>query len=154
VREIVVDASVVMKWYLPDERWGGRALRLLEMHVTGDVALLAPSLLPYEVLNALLVAERRGRTEKWMAEEAFEAFRGLELTLVDPFAFDVLSLARPLGRSVYDAAYLSVAAAKKTDLITADERLYHAARERLKWVRWIGEEALADMLNGGRTGPP
>ncbi len=84
------------------------------------------------MLNALLVAERRGRSEQWLAEEAFEAFQGLELTLVDPFAFDVLSVARPFGRSVYDAVYLSVAAAEKTDLITADERLYHATGERLK----------------------
>ena len=146
MREIVVDASVVLKWYLPDEFWGNRALRLLDMHVRGEVALLAPTLLPYEVLNALLVAERRGRADERLTEQSFEAFWGLELTLVDPFALNMLALARPFSRSAYDAAYLSLAEAKKTDLLTDDKRLYRATRERLKWVRWIGEDTLSEFL--------
>lgn len=146
MNEMVVDASVVLKWYLPDESWGDRALRLLDMHVTGEVVLLAPTLLPYEVLNALLVAERRGRADKQLTEESVEAFWGLDLTLVDPFAFDILSMARPFNRSIYDAAYLALAEARKIDLLTDDQRMYHAAGHRLKWLRWIGEDALSGLL--------
>jgi predicted nucleic acid-binding protein len=143
---MVVDASVVLKWYLPDESWGERALRLLEMHVSGEVTLLAPTILPYEVLNALLVAERRGRADKQLTEESFEAFWELELALVDPFAFDILAMARAFRRSIYDAAYMALAGARKIDLLTDDKRLYHAAAHQLKWLRWIGDDALAEFL--------
>jgi len=44
--ELVIDASVVLKWYLTDEEWGQKAIAILERHVAGDVALLAPTILP------------------------------------------------------------------------------------------------------------
>ena len=59
--KLVIDASVVLKWYLVDETYGQEAGKILDQHVAGDVGLLAPTILSYEVLNALLVAERMGR---------------------------------------------------------------------------------------------
>ncbi|MBW2285823.1 MAG: type II toxin-antitoxin system VapC family toxin [Deltaproteobacteria bacterium] len=143
MREMVVDASVALKWYLPDEEWGDRALRILEMHVAGDMALLAPTILPYEVLNALLVAERRGRTAQGLTEDAFQALVELDIALLNPFSEtqEILAMTRPYSRSIYDAAYMAVAWHRKVDLITGDKRLYNAAKGKLKWVRWIGDEA-------------
>jgi predicted nucleic acid-binding protein len=146
MKELVLDASVVLKWYLPDEACGQEAVNILEQHVAGDVALFAPTILPYEVLNALLVAERMGRIAEDVTEEAFHAFLELEINFQDSFreSPNVLSVARSFQRSAYDASYLSLARAKNIDFVTGDKRLYNAVKNKLKWVKWIGD--LADIL--------
>ncbi len=141
MKELVVDASVVLKWYLTDERYGPRALSLLEQHVAGEISLCAPGILPYEVLNALIVAERMKRIPREVTDDAFDGFLDLDITLVDPFSnySHVMSIARTFGRSVYDASYLSLAGARDINLVTGDRRLYNAVKRKLKWVKWIGE---------------
>ena len=139
---MVVDASVVLKWYLTDEEWGQEAVWFLEQHVAGNMALFAPTILPYEVLNALLVAERIGRIAEETTERAFEGFVELEIDFYDPFVdySDILSLARSFHRTVYDASYISLAKKKNIDFVTGDKRLYNAVKEKLKWVKWIGDK--------------
>ena len=139
--ELVIDASVVLKWYLKDEEWGQKAISILEQHVAGNVALLAPTILHYEVLNALLVAERMGRTAENVTEEAFCGFVELEINFLDTFVdyIDILSLARSFRRSIYDGSYISLAKNKNIDFVTGDKRLYNGVKDKLKWVKWIGE---------------
>ena len=141
MKELVLDASVVLKWYLPDEKCGQEALDILGQYVAGNVALIAPAILPYEVLNALLVAERMCRIEEEVTEEAFDGFLELGIELLDPFLdyAHILSLARSFQRSVYDASYLSLAKRNKVNFVTGDKRLYNAVKDELKWVKWIGE---------------
>lgn len=90
-----------------------------------------PSLWFLEVGNVLIVAERRGRIEQAQVGE----FLGLLGSL--PIATDrseasiafvsVLPLARQLGLSCYDAAYLELAQRTGVGLATLDERLSRAA---------------------------
>ena len=140
--EMVVDASIVLKWYLTDEEWGQEAVWFLEQHVAGNMVLFAPTILTYEVLNALLVAERIGRIAEETTERAFEGFVELEIEFSDPFVdySDILSLARSFHRTVYDASYISLAKKKNIDFVTGDKRLYNAVKEKLKWVKWIGDK--------------
>lgn len=146
MKELVLDASVILKWYLPDEEYGQHAYNILEQHVAEEVALLAPTILPYEVLSALLVAERMGRVAEGVTRDAFRAFLDLEIVFQDTFSdhADVLSLARSFRRSVYDASYLCLANKKNVDFVTGDKRLYNAVKGKLAWVKWIGD--LADTL--------
>ncbi|MBW2664528.1 MAG: type II toxin-antitoxin system VapC family toxin [Deltaproteobacteria bacterium] len=51
----------------------------------------------------------------------------------------IISLARSFTRSVYDALYLSVAEERNFDFVTGDKRLYNSVKEKLKWVKWIGQ---------------
>lgn len=51
-KKIVVDASVVAKWYLIEE-YSDNAIKLRNDYVRGLVQIIVPSLLEYEVLNAL-----------------------------------------------------------------------------------------------------
>ena len=49
MKELVIDASVILKWYLPDEEFAPKALNILHRHVSGEIALCAPTILPYEI---------------------------------------------------------------------------------------------------------
>ena len=56
------------------------------------MVLFAPSILAYEVLNGLLVAERMGRIAEEVTEEAFHAFLELEINFQAPMRFWILKL--------------------------------------------------------------
>ena len=117
MKELVIDASVILKWYLPDEEFAQKALNILDRHVSGETALYAPTILPYEILNALLVAERMGRVNEEVTKNAFNAFLDLEINFLNPFLDypGIISLARSFDRSVYDASYLAVAENRNFD---------------------------------------
>ncbi|RPI49931.1 MAG: PIN domain-containing protein [Deltaproteobacteria bacterium] len=141
MKELVIDASVILKWYLPDEEFASKALNILHRHVSGEIVLCAPTILPYEILNAFLMAERRGRVNEEVTRNAFNAFLDLEINFLDPFMDypGIISPARSFDRSVYDASYLAVAEKRNFNFVTGDKRLYNAVRKKLKWVQWIGQ---------------
>jgi len=141
MKELVIDASVILKWYLPDEEFAQKALNILDRHVSGEIALYAPTILPYEILNALIVAERIGRVNEEVTQNAYNAFLDLEINFLNPFLDyqGIISLARSFDRSVYDASYLAVANKRDIDFVTGDRRLFNAVRKELKSVKWIGQ---------------
>jgi predicted nucleic acid-binding protein len=140
MKALVLDASVVLKWFLPDEDFAETALHVLKEYVEGTLELMAPTLLPFELLNGLLVAERRGRISAKVTNGAFAAFLDLDIPLNDPCKgyAEVLPLARTYQRSVYDAAYLTIAVQEGIDFVTGDKRLFNAVEGKLEWVKWIG----------------
>lgn len=140
MKRAVVDASVILKWYLLDEAHGAQALALLQQCTAGKLEILAPSLLMYELLNGLVIAARRARLDQNTISLSFKGFMSLGVRFyeVSFFAEKVLQYCRLYGRSVYDSSYLSLAEQEGVDLITADERLFKSVQKDLPWVRWIG----------------
>ncbi len=120
----VVDASVVIKWFVP-EIHSDRACRLLSATYQA-YQYLAPDLLFPEVGNTIwkkvglaeLTAEDGRRLAADISSIAVETVptRGL---LIDAHA-----LATTTGLTVYDSMYLALAVRLETALITADERLH------------------------------
>ena len=55
-KQAVVDASVVAKWYLV-EKFSEQALRLRDMHISGEIELVAPELLYLRFLIQLDIVE-------------------------------------------------------------------------------------------------
>lgn len=141
MKRSVVDASVILKWYLPDEELGFAALRLLDRFLSDELEILAPSLLEYELLNGLVVAQRRGRIREETTLSAVDGFRNLEMKLSGLSALypKVLHYCTRYGCTAYDASYLAVADDEGVPLVTADRRLQRAVSKDLKWVRWLGE---------------
>ena len=131
---MIVDANVVLRAFFPDEEQA-RAQALIRDHVSGHVQLAAPTLLLYELTNAVLQAVRRGRITDQEGEAILAAFEGMGIGLEPVTWQQMLPLARRFDRSAYDAAYLALAEARGEPLITGDLRLYNAARDTLDWVR-------------------
>jgi predicted nucleic acid-binding protein len=130
---MIIDASVLLSAFFPDEAQA-QAQAILRDHVAGHVRLKAPTLLAYEVSNAVWQAERRGRISGTQADEILRAAAGLEIELLALDWGESLPLARRFGRSAYDAAYLTLAERSGEPLITGDERLYNAVHPALDWV--------------------
>ncbi len=135
---MILDASVLLSAFFPDEAQA-QAQAILRDHAAGHVRLKAPALIVYEVTNAVWQAERRGRISSAQADEILLAASGLDLKLVPLNWGESLPLARRFGRSVYNAAYLTLAERLNEPFITADERLYNGVHSKLKWVVWLGD---------------
>lgn len=135
---MIIDASVVLSAFLPDEEQT-KALSLIQDYVFGQVILSAPTLLVYEVTNAVRQAVRRERIIDTQAEQILLAFDKLQI-VVKPVSWrNMLRFAQRFDRSAYDAAYLALADQTHQPFITGDKRLYNAVCSELEWVKWIGD---------------
>ena len=135
---MIVDASVVLSAFFPDEDQA-QAQALIRDHVIGHVALVAPTLLLYEVTNAVVQAQRQGRISNKQVQEVLTSFEGLRIALRTVTWQEMLPLALQFDRSAYDAAYLALAKITEQPLITGDRRLYNTVHQHLDWVQWIGD---------------
>jgi predicted nucleic acid-binding protein len=136
---MIVDASVILQAFFPDETQD-QAQAVIRDHVAGHIPLVAPTLILYEMTNAVVQAIRRGRITEEDGEAILTAIEGLGIE-IEPVAWQsMLSLAQRFDRSAYDAAYLALAEARGEPLVTGDRRLYHALRDDWDQVLWIGGE--------------
>jgi len=137
----VIDASLVLKWYLSDEEFGENSLRLLQQYLEDKIELLGPTLLEYEILNALVYAQRKGRIDPENISLALEGFfdLGIESAPITNLSPRILFFCQTYKCSAYDSSYLALAEAEGIDLITADRKLFATVKTDLKWVKWIGD---------------
>jgi len=138
---MIVDASVVLRGFFPDEEGHAKTQALIRAYAQGEVELRAPTLLPYEVTNAVLQAIRRDRISPEKGREILIAFEGLGIPTVVVSWQQTLELARTYDRSAYDGAYLALAEETGSKLVTGDRRLYNAVKDCLPWVLWIEDYA-------------
>ncbi len=120
---IVVDASVVLKWFVP-EAGSDAASRLL---ASGE-RLEAPDLLFAEIANAIWKKVLRGqltRAESQLLVSDIEKI-AVDTTPCRALASDAHAIALITSRSVYDSMYVALALRRDTRVITADERFFHA----------------------------
>ena len=141
MKRMVLDASVVLKWYLVDEELGVKAISLLGEYVSNELDILAPSLLEYEIMNGLMIAQKRGRIKEEKILSAIEGFDNLGINLrnLSHLYPQVIHFCKTYNRSVYDASYMALALDEGISLITADEGLFNSIRKDLKWVKWLGD---------------
>ena len=116
----MVDASVVVKWFV-EEEGTDKALEIRDDFVAGDVALHAPSHLPFEVLNALRFSTLCTEERCVQALLALQAYGFTYHPLAGEMGRRALHLAFRGDLSVYDAAYLALARELATKVVTADK---------------------------------
>jgi predicted nucleic acid-binding protein len=130
VSRFVIDASVVLTWCFPDEN-AVLAHKVALMFQQGDSAI-APAFWPHEVLNALLVGEKRKRISTPQIDAFLSDLSTLPVELHSFPAMEVFGRTRELserhGLTAYDAAYFHLAEANGLRLATLDEDLQAACK--------------------------
>jgi predicted nucleic acid-binding protein len=121
---LVLDSSVTVAWYVPDE--GSSATRSLLDRVVEQGAIV-PQHWQLEVGNALLLAMRRRRVSQQRRAEAMEQLLRMQLsvdgeTLNHAWARS-LAIADRHRLTLYDACYLELAQRKGLPLATLDRDL-------------------------------
>lgn len=122
--DIVLDASVLLKWFhTEDEPRVEEAKRLETRFEAGELSVLVPALLWLEVLN---VAARRLRWTREQLERLAARLGAIGFLVVEPELARVARWAAE-GLTAYDAAYLAVAEQTGAQLITDDAELSRRA---------------------------
>jgi predicted nucleic acid-binding protein len=134
-RKVVVDASVVVKWFI-EEEYSEQALKLLDAYKEGLLDLVAPSLLPYEVLNALKYSNVFGEDELKEVAIVLESLQITTFELRSDYARRSLEIAMRKGVTVYDASYVALAELENAAFYTADEKLLRKVKD-LDFVKHI-----------------
>ena len=125
----IADASVVAKWFL-EEADSEPARRLRDDFLEGIVRLRAPSILPFEVLDALRFHPR------FLRRSLPEAARGLDragiptVPLFGDFLDRAVNVSTRDDLTIYDASYIALAELEQCPLYSADEELVALDRGR------------------------
>jgi predicted nucleic acid-binding protein len=134
---LIVDASVAIKWVVPEE------------HSTAAYSLLregsdlrSPDLLWAEAGNILWKKWRRKELTSQEAGEILTDLRQYPLRILptEPLCDLAWNIAQRFDRSFYDSLYLALAVSDSCPLVTADRRLYNALRTTPDFeLVWIGD---------------
>ena len=133
---IVIDASVAVKWFLP-EPLSESAEALLH----GPVVRIAPEHILVEVGHILIIAGRAKKISHADVREAVAALGELvQLRPTQELIGQAIDIAAEVGCTTYDALYVAAAEQCDAALVTADLKLGRqlAAAKRLGRTRILG----------------
>ena len=123
---LVIDASATVCWHFADE-YSDEADAIMA-RLRDDYARV-PGHWWFEVRNALLMGERRGRASPQQTASFLEFLSEFHISIaLRPDENAVMELARRYRLSFYDAAYLELALREGVPLATFDGDLIAAAR--------------------------
>ena len=131
MREIVIDASVVVKWFI-EENNSEKALLLRDSFIGGKVELYVPLLLYFEVLNALKYSQLFEPNELEEAGESLENYGFNVITIKNEIRNHMISAAINYDLSIYDASYLGLSIGLEMLFCTADEKIIKKLPPTLK----------------------
>jgi len=127
---VVIDASVTLAWCFPDEQTP-MSLNVLDRLKTGEQALV-PAFWSVEVLNTLLLGERKGRIAPEQTRAFFDTLRVLNPILdyasLEQVTGPVQIICRDHRLTPYDALYVELALRSGYPLATLDQPQKDAAK--------------------------
>ncbi len=134
---ICVDANVVVNLIMGR---GQRTVELWTQWLDDDETLVAPTLMPYEVTNALHRYLAAGVLDEAALHDRLHSALALDVELRAPTDLHARAarLAVELGRpATYDAHYLALADTVGGTFWTADRRLFNATSARFSAIRLV-----------------
>lgn len=133
---IVIDASVAVKWFLPDP-----LSELAESLLHGQAVRIAPEHILAEVGQVLVFAERAKKISHADVREAVAALSELvQLRPTRELIGQAIDVAAEIGCTTYDTLYVATAEQCDAALVTVDLKLGRqlAAAKRLGRTRILG----------------
>ncbi|MHA1401584.1 MAG: type II toxin-antitoxin system VapC family toxin [Candidatus Heimdallarchaeaceae archaeon] len=119
---IVIDASVLVKWFI-NESDSKYAIWIRNQYIEGTIKIIAPDLILYEVLNALKYSKIFDEKELKEISQTIIEYGITRYSFTKDLINTAIELAINNNLTIYDASYLSLAIHQKGILITADEKL-------------------------------
>jgi len=136
---VVVDASVAVKWYVPEIHTD-----IAERLLTDKYELHAPELIWPELGNILWKKNRRGELESDTVRASLTAFKkDVSLSvhshhhLIEPAIAGALAT----GQTVYDWMYMALAVSMSANFVTADRRFFLALKKTdlASQITWVAD---------------
>jgi predicted nucleic acid-binding protein len=131
----VVDASVALKWVLPEAQ-SGEACKLRDDFQKRLHELLAPDVFPIELAHALTRAERKKIIPlgyaKGLLADIMQTPPALHPCL--PLLSRATEISSQSRQGVYDCLYVALADREQCELLTADQRMVQRLREQFPFI--------------------
>ena len=120
---VVLDSSVVIKWFREYEVLREQALQLRQSYLDGHLFICVPVLLIYETADALRYKSGMSRIEVQQTVQSLFNM-GISIEHTEPDAMRrVIEIAYSYDLTVYDAVFVALAEQLGADFVTADEKL-------------------------------
>ena len=130
MKQFVLDCSIAMSWCFEDEM-DKYTESILDMLV--EQQAIVPSIWTLEIINVLLVGEKRKRLTKASSLRFIELLYSLPIIVdhseSESMTYELYSLGHEYNLTSYDSAYLELAMRKGVPLATKDKDLKKAARK-------------------------
>ena len=140
MKEICVDASVILKLVLKGEPHRDKARRLVRASITVGMTLIAPPFYISEVDSVIRKRVFEGKLRPADAQRAFAVLDSAPVSVLTPP--NLRQRAREIAeqfnqRTVYDATYAALAELRGCEFWTADYKFYSDVRIALSFVKYL-----------------
>ncbi len=119
---MVIDASVMAKWFI-DEKNSFDAQALMEQYINGEILLFSPSLIYFEVLNALKYSKIFDIESLNLIGQTIDDYGIERIAITRNIRSMMIKISVNYDLSIYDASYVAIALEMDMKLITADRKI-------------------------------
>lgn len=118
----IIDSSFVLAHLLPDENveWVDK---IFKSYTEGKSTFIAPSLLPFEVINGIKYAVISKRIKAKNANHLINDFLNITINFHEVDFKKTFIISMQKNCSIYDSSYIFLANAYKIKLLTLDQKL-------------------------------
>lgn len=136
MKTIAVDASVAIKWFLPEIHYQSAVLLLKSKY-----EIIAPDLILAEFGNILWKKTNLKEITPQQAEDILKDFIRFPIQTVSSkfLLSSAYKLAYETSTTVYDCLYLVLAQSRECSLVTADKKFYESITKKRRQAKiiWI-----------------
>ena len=121
--KVVVDANIFLSVIL-NETEKQKIIKL-----TFDCEIISPSVLPFEIGNALSAMNKQKKLSEKEVLECFAIFNKIPVRLIETDIRSALEIAIKNNIYAYDAYYLEIAKRLKIAILTLDNKMIEVAKQ-------------------------
>lgn len=131
----ILDASVIIKWFIKEEG-NEQADFYLERLNNQEIAIVIPQLLYYEVGNTLIFKKIQKNDSDEIARKLYSL--PLEVKQIGSVIFrEITRIAETFGITFYDAVYVTLMTKERCEFITADRKLFQKVNKTFSGIKLL-----------------